>query len=142
MAVNGISARALTLKAHLGAARHADAMPILYFALFKGDPMGSGVEPTSTGGYARAAVNNDAALWGTLSAGQTSVQNVGVILWPVASGLYSIGATPLDYWAVFDNAAGGNLWYSGRLSSPITVTGANDQPRIPAGSLTMFTTAG
>lgn len=134
------AARRLSLRAHLGANKHADALGTLYVALFRGDPFGSGAEPTSTGNYARVAVPNDATMWGTIAAGQTSVASILAVTFPVATGLYSI-TQALDYWAVFDNSSGGVLWYAGTLSSPITVTGANDQPRLPAG-LWSFAQAG
>ena len=129
-------ARRLSLRAHLGPDKHADALPTLYFALLTGDPFGAGTEPTSTGGYARVAITHDATMWGTIAAGQTSVASLLAITWPLATGLYSTGSTPLTYWAVYDNASGGNLWYGGPLTAGITVTGANDQPRIPIGALT------
>lgn len=130
------AARRLSLRAHLGPNKHADALATLYFALFSGDPFGAGTEPTATGGYARVAVANDAAMWGTIAAGQVSVSSAAAVTWPNATGLWSITG-PLTYWAVFDNSTGGVLWYGGPLTSSVTVTGANDQPRIPAGSLTI-----
>lgn len=133
------AARRLSLRAHLGPDRHADALGTLYFALFQNDPFGAGVEPSSTGGYARVAVANDAAMWGTIAAGQVAVSSLAAITWPIATGLYSI-TTALTHWAVFDNSSGGVLWYAGPLTAPITVSGANDQPRIPVGALT-FTQA-
>lgn len=135
MPVMGTPARRLSLRAHFGPDRHADALGTLYVALFSGDPFGAGVEPTSAGAYARVAIANDAALWGTVAAGQTSVLNLVAVAWPVASGLWSI-TSALDYWAVFDNSSGGALWYAGPLGSSgkITITGAGDQARLPASS--------
>jgi hypothetical protein len=130
------AARRLSLRAHLGPDKHADALGTLYFALFKGDPFGAGIEPTSTGAYARVAVLNDATMWGTIAAGQVSVSSAAAVTWPAATGLWSI-TDGLTHWAVFDNSTGGNLWYGGPLTTPITVTGATDQPRIPAGSLSV-----
>jgi hypothetical protein len=130
------AARRLTLRAHLGPNKHADALATLYFALFSGDPFGAGTEPTSTGGYARVAVTNDGAMWGTIGAGQVSAASLAAVTWPAASGLWSITG-PLTYWAVFDNSTGGNLWYGGPLSTTVTITGAGDQARLPAGALTV-----
>lgn len=130
------AAQRLSVRAHLGPDKHADALGTLHFALFQGNPAGAGVEPTSTGGYARKAMTNDAALWGTIAAGQVSATNLIDIAWPSATGLYSI-TSALNYWAVFDNSAGGALWYYGTLLTTITVTGAGDQPRLPAGALTI-----
>lgn len=97
--------------------------------------MAAGVEPDASGGYARVAKSNDAALWGAIAAGATSVFNAGEVLWPAASGLYSVPS--LTHWAIFDNSAGGALWYSGKLSTAIAVTGAGDVPRIPAGAFSV-----
>lgn len=131
-------ARNLTLRTHLGADRHPTlALPTLYFALFRNDPSGAGVEPTSTGGYARVAKANDATLWGTILSTDLAGQNKGAsgeIAWPAATGVYSI-TDPLTHWAAFDNSAGGTLWYWNELTSPITVTGVGDQPRIPLNTL-------
>ena len=44
-------ARNLSLRAHLGADRHPTlSLPVLYVALFAGDPHATGVEPDGTGG--------------------------------------------------------------------------------------------
>lgn len=133
-----VAARSLTLRAHFGADRHSTlSLPTLYFCLYQGDPSGAGIEPTSVGGYARPAKANDLTLWGAIAAGDTLAQNKGTageIAWPVATGVYSI-LTALDYWAIRDNSAGGALWYWGPLGTPILVTGAGDQPRLPANTL-------
>lgn len=128
------TARRLSLRAHFGTDRHADALATLHVALFSGDPFGSGVEASSAGGYGRAAIANDATLWGTIAAGQTLAVNQVAVTWPVASGLWSIGTA--DHWAVYDTASGGVLWYGGPLSAAgkITITGAGDQARLPAGA--------
>lgn len=130
----GIPDRALRLRARFGPGKHADALATLHFALFRGNPASTGVEPTSTGGYARAAMLNDATLWGTIGASQVSVNNLVAVEFPVATGAYSI-TDPLDHWAVFDAASAGVLWYWGGLSSLITVDVAGKQPRLPIGSL-------
>jgi hypothetical protein len=140
MVAMSLTSRNRTLRSHFGADRHSTlSAGTLYFALFRGDPFGAGAEPTSTGGYARVAKTNDETLWGTIGAGDTQVVNngaSGTIAWPMATGLYSI-TLGLDYWAVFDNSSGGTLLYGGPLTTAITVTGAGDVPRIPAGALTV-----
>jgi hypothetical protein len=131
--------RNATLRSHFGADRHASlSLGTLYFALFNGDPLAAGVEPTSAGGYARVAKTNDATLWGTIAAGAVSAFNSGTagdIAWPAASGVYSQAS--LTHWAIFDNSAGGVMRYSGKLSAAIAVTGAGDVPRIPAGAFSV-----
>lgn len=129
-------ARNAALRAQFGADRSTLALPILYFALFNGDPTVTGIEPTAVGGYARVAKDNDATLWNAIAAGETTIDNdgtTGAITWPILTDLWS--QTTLDHWAIFDNSTGGNLWYYGPLSAPITITGAGDVPRIPSGAL-------
>ena len=104
----------------------------LYIALLR-QPSGPGVtlgtEPSSTGNYARVAVSND---YDELSFTAPALTNVHEIRWPQATGLYSI-TDPLNQWAIYDNNSGGNLIAFGELSPTITVTGAGDEPVIPAG---------
>jgi hypothetical protein len=131
-------ARNLAIRAHFGADKSALALPTLYFALFKGSPAGAGVEPSSAGGYARLAKANDAAFWGTYTSSDTTVTNKGAsgaLTWPAATDLWS--QNPVDHWAVFDNSAGGVLWYWGPLGSPLTLTGAGDVIQLPAGTLAL-----
>jgi hypothetical protein len=135
----GVVARNLTLRSHFGAARHASALTTLYFALLHGSPVAGGVEPDGTGAYTRAPKTNDATLWGAIASSDTVIANggsAGSIVWPSTTGLYSI-TTALDWWAIYDLSAGGVLWYWGQLQTPITVTGAGNVPRIPAGSLSL-----
>lgn len=138
MAGQGVLARNLTLRSHFGADRHSTlSLPQLWFALLRGDPSATGAEPTGTGGYTRVAKTNDATLWGTIAAADLLVTNKGTagsIQWPVTTGLYSI-TQALNYWAAYDLSAGGVLWYWGQLTTPIVVTQAGDQPRIPASTL-------
>lgn len=126
----GVAARNVSLKAHFGADRATGSLPILYLALFKGNPSTTGTEPDSTGGYGRVAVNNDAVTWGTIGATDLSVSNQIEIAFPQATGLWSV-TDPLDWWGIFDLSTGGELWYWGELDIPITVTGTGDQPRFP-----------
>jgi hypothetical protein len=130
------SERTTTLRSHFGADRHSTlSLGTLYFALFNGDPLAAGVEPTSVGGYARVAKANSAATFGTIAAGATSASNSGAsgeIAWPALTALWS--QSQVTHWAIFDNSTGGTMWYSGQLSSPIVPTGVGDIPRIPAGS--------
>lgn len=134
--------KSLTLRSHIGASRHPTlSLGTLYFALFNGDPMVAGVEPTSTGGYARVAKTNDAATWGTIGAGAVAASNSGTtgeVTWPALTALWS--QLTVTHWAVFDNSAGGVIWYSGQLSAPLTPSGVGDVPRIPAGQLNVSAT--
>ena len=132
--------RSLALRGTYGADRSAIAPSTLYFALLNGSPAASGIEPNSTGGYARVAKANDVTLWGTITAAATQIGNTGSagdITWPTSTGLWSITA-PLKWWAIYDNAAGGNLVAYGEMTTPIQITGAGDTARIPAGALTLI----
>lgn len=141
MAGQGVKSRNLTLRSHFGADRHSTlSLATLYFALFFGNPMAGGSEPNGTGAYTRAPKTNDATLWGTIAATDVQVTNAGSsggIVWPSATGLYSI-TSPFNYWAAFDLSAGGVLWYYGQLQTPIQVTAAGDVPRIPVSTLTIL----
>lgn len=136
------SEKSATLRGHFGASRHATlSLPTLYVALFNGDPLAAGVEPTTAGGYARVAKANDATLWGTIAAGAVSCSNSGAsgaITWPALTALWSVAQ--VTHWAIFDNSAGGVMWYSGQLSAPIVPTGVGDVPRVPAGSFNISAT--
>lgn len=136
------SERNATLRAHFGADRHATlSLGTLYFALFNGDPLAAGVEPTSAGGYARVAKDNSADTFGTIAGGAVSAFNSGAsgeITWPALTALWSVAQ--VTHWAIFDNSTGGTMWYSGALSAPIVPTGAGDVPRIPAGSFSINAT--
>jgi hypothetical protein len=130
--------RNLAIRAHFGAEKHALALPVLYFALFNGQPDSAGVEPSGVGGYARVARNNDADLWGNFTVADSSAVNKGAggaIVWPAASGLWSVAS--VNHWAIFDNSAGGVLWYWGKLAAPLALTGAGDVVQLPPSTLTI-----
>lgn len=132
--------RAIALRGQFGADKASVAAATLYFALYRGNPGGTGVEPTSTGGYARVAMTNDATLWGSIGVTDTQISNVGTsgeIAWPTATGVWSI-TDPLTHWAIFDNSSGGNLLYYGTLTTTITITGSGDTARLPVGALTVI----
>jgi hypothetical protein len=135
------TSRGLSLRAHFGANKHADALATLYFALFTTDPYVSGVEPSSAGAYGRAAVANAAGLWpSNIPLGSVQISNQADIVFPTATGVYSTGGTHLTYWGIMSSPTlgSGTLWYAGRMSADVLVLGAGDQPRIIAGALTIF----
>lgn len=105
----------------------------LYFALLRHPTTPAtvlGTEPDSTGNYARVAVANDDDSFTFAAPG---LENTNEIRWPQTTGLYSI-TDALNQWAIYDNNSGGNLIAFGQLSPTVTVTGAGDEPVIPAGS--------
>jgi len=132
------TARNFSIRAHFGNDRHPTmSLATLYWAAMKGSPFVSGIEPTDgVGGYGRATTPNDSSLWGTIAADAIQVSLFSTIVWPAATGLWSI-TDPLDYWAIFDAPSGGTLWYAGPLSNPFVVAQSGDQPRIPAGGMTL-----
>ena len=129
------AARGLSLRAHFGGNKHPSALGTHYFALFKNHPLEGGIEPTAgTGGYGRATAANTAKLWGSPNIGDTQVANAAAVVWPAATGLWSI-TDPLTHWGIYDAATAGTLWYIGKLSTTIVVAQSGDQPRILAGGL-------
>lgn len=131
----GIRARALSLRAHFGGDRHSSSLATHYYALFDAHPLGGGHEPTlGVGGYGRAVVTNGAAMYGTPAATATQIANVSDLVWPAATGLWSITAE-LPWCAVYSSNTGGDLWYAFELPEPKKVEAATDQPRVLAGGL-------
>lgn len=131
----GIPARGLSLIAHFGANKHASALATHYYALFTDNPLAGGVEPTNgVGNYGRATVTNGVAMYGTPTLSTVQITNLADIVWPAASGLWSI-TTDLPWCGVYDASTGGSLWYAFELPEPKRVEGATDQPRVLAGGL-------
>jgi hypothetical protein len=131
----GLNARSLSLMAHFGGAKHASALATHYYALFDAHPLAGGHEPTiGTGGYGRATVTNGAAVYGTPGLGTTQIANLADIVWPAATGLWSITAD-LPWCAIFSAPTGGTLWYALELPEPKRVAAATEQPRVLAGGL-------
>lgn len=128
--------RLLSFKGVFGDLKISGAPATLYFALLHHatDPdTVLGTEPDSTGGYTRVAVSNVDSEW---TFGANGGSNTDEIRWPSSTGLYSI-TDPLNQWAIYDSNSGGNLIAFGELEDTITVSGAGDQPVIPAGSLVL-----
>lgn len=126
------------LKAMFRTGHTADFPNTYYFALFDGDPEAGGVEPDSTGGYARVAVSNVDA---EFSISGDTVTNVNIITWPTSTSGYQTGHQTLTYWALYDNSAGGNRVMSDKIvvsgtATPIVVNGAGLVPKILAGAWT------
>ena len=131
----GIKARGLSLRAHFGGARHTDSLATHYYALFDAHPLGGGHEPTlGVGGYGRAVVTNGSAFYGTPALGTTQISILQDLVWPAATGLWSITAL-LPWCAVYSTDTAGDLWYVFELPEAKKVEGATDQPRVLAGGL-------
>jgi hypothetical protein len=110
---------------------HSSVWPsTVYVALFNGNPSSGGTELTSTGNYARVALTNNSTNFPDASSGFKS--NGTDIAFPTSTGAYSASAT---YIGLYDNSAGGNLLDYGALSPTLTVSGASQTPKIPAGAL-------
>lgn len=136
MPYGSTTSRAFLLASILGSAKRAGAPGTLYASLHRQATPGDvatvlGTEPDSTGNYARVAFTNDDAFWTLTGVAET---NDVEIRWPLSTGLWSI-TSALNQMALWDNTAGGNCWLWLPLTSAITVTGAGDQPVIPAGEL-------
>lgn len=126
--------RLAVLKAQFGADRSVLFPATFYFALLK-----DGVEPDSTGNYARVAKVNNGELWNVPAINNGTqmleVSTKVAIEFPVATDPYQLAG--LNQWAIYDNNTGGVLWYTGTLTNAMTISGAGDQIRIPAGALTI-----
>lgn len=102
----------------------------VYIALSTTTPNddGSNFTEPSGNGYARVAVTNNLTEWPD-SAGSGQKSNANTILFPQASG----GAWgTVTYAGIFDASSGGNLLWSGPLSS-LQAIGDGDQYQFPVG---------
>lgn len=136
MPYSGSSICGKILKGIFGSSKTAEFPATWYIALFDGDPEAGGVEPNSTGNYARLAVANTDAEF-TITGDQVVNDNNWV--WPTSTAGYQTGHQTLTYWAAYDNSSGGTRFLSGRVRkagvpSSITVDGTNLIPQINAGS--------
>lgn len=97
------------------------AMPATFeVALFAGDPRVDGVELDDTmGGYARVACDNDATMWNGAADG---IKESAPVEFPDATDAWSDTA---DWWVIMVDDA---PFDCGRLSEPITITGARPGP--------------
>jgi hypothetical protein len=116
----------------LGGGNYSRAATV-YLALFTVAPSDAGGGTECTGGsYVRKSVTNDATNFPAASSG--SKTNGADILFAALSG--SIGT--IVAWGLFDASSGGNLLYWGDLAAgDQKAYVANDQPLVPAGSLTI-----
>lgn len=136
MPYGSVTAREFVLGSILGSARRSGAPATLYAALLRQATPGDvatvlGTEPDSSGNYARVAIANEDAFWTITGADAT---NDVEIRWPAATGLWSI-TDPMNQLALYDNTSGGTCWLWVPMGTTVTVTGAGDQPVVPAGSL-------
>lgn len=96
-------------------------------------------EPTSTGGYARVAVLNNATNWsastGTYPASKT---NGTAVTFPASTAAWSSGATALTVFFIADSStlAGGNVLAWGYLTTPQTVNASGITPSFASSALT------
>lgn len=126
------------LKAIFGSSHTADFPGTLYYALFDGDPEAGGVEPDSTGNYARVAVTNNNT---NFSISGAVVSNLIAIVWPTSTSGYQTGHQVLSHWAIYDNSSGGNRLLSGKImvsgtAVTIVVNGSGLVPKIAIGDWT------
>lgn len=115
---------------------NASSSPLttLYCALHTADPTASGVQTTSEvayTGYARVAVARTAGAW---SVGATSVTPVANIIWPNPTAVTGSTAT---YFSIGSAATGaGQIFYTGPISPPITLTVGLPPTLTPATTVT------
>lgn len=97
--------------------------PKFWVALFNGDPTNTGTE-ISGGGYVR--------LEAQLTVTGSSATNSNKILWEPATTDWG----NVNYAALYDNDAGGNLLATSALTQPFTIT-IDTSARIAPGALTI-----
>lgn len=124
------------LKAIFGTAHTSDFPSTWYVALFDGDPEAGGLEPDSTGGYARVAISN---LDSEFTITGDTVTNDNNWVWPTSTSGYQTGHQILSHWALYDNSSGGNRKLSGAIliggtRTTIVVNGSGLVPKVLAGS--------
>lgn len=103
----------------------------VYMALFTAAPSdtGGGTE-VSSGGYARAAITNNATNWPAASGGQK--KNGAAVAFPTPSADWGTVVAA----ALFDSAAGGNLLYYGVLAVARVVR-SGDAVSFPINTITV-----
>lgn len=98
----------------------------VYVALFTSDPTDAATGTEVAGGaYARQSITFNAP-----TAGSTS--NSADVLFPIATAAWGT----ITYLAVFDAATGGNMLYSGQLTTAKTIA-TDDQLKLAAGNVTV-----
>lgn len=137
MSVGSITAKNAYLDATYGssAALGAGVPSAWYLAFFNGDPVAGGTELTSTGGYQRIMIANTNAVWRVASAGQK--KNAVDIQATPSSGAYSAQITHV---AFMDDPNTGNMWDTGALTTPLTVTDPNTMVRFRADNVVITVT--
>lgn len=132
------SARVNALKMQFGPDRGAFSLPTLYFGVCVGNPLLTGEEALSAGGYARKDMANDVALWGTVT--NWLISNKLAIPFPVSTAAWTTpgGGVLFNWWGIWTGAAtGGAPEYAGRLAQPFQVSAAGVTPQIGIGEITL-----
>jgi hypothetical protein len=114
----------------------------VYVGLKTADPLddnSAGTEPTiGTNAYARVAVSRATGSWAAPadSSGSQSTSNSGAITFPASTGAWASGAS-LTHFIVMDASTGGNMLYSGALTTARTVDAMGITLSFAAGTLTI-----
>lgn len=114
-----------SLALRYGASKGSLAPDNLEFALFAGDPRGTGVEMDSVGGYAPAALANDGTTWPDAPANRTIIS--APVAYTATGAAWTAGGDPaaVTHWLIRD-ADTGDWWDTMPIDEPITVLDAND----------------
>lgn len=103
----------------------------VYFALFNGDPESGGTEQTTT---LKGVATRDTLSLGAASSGANGYQRANSADIDITN--VDLSSQTVDYFAVYDAATGGNMLYSGALSSSKTL--ANGETiSFPAGNIVL-----
>ena len=137
MTTMGPEARVNALKLQFGAGRGAGAPAAFYVGLCVGNPLLTGEEALSAGGYGRPSISNDAAMWGNVT--NWLISNKLAVAFPASTAAWTSpsGGVLFNWWGFWDAANSGILWYSGRLAQPMQVGAAGITPQIGVGEITL-----
>lgn len=132
MPIRDATAKNTAVNAMFGDARATGMPATWYVALYVGDPGGAGTEVTG-GSYARAAVANTNAVWGSATAGvKVTVVDVS---FPTATANWGT----VSHAALFDAASGGVCHDYGALDAA-TAVNSGSAAKFPTGQLRVSVT--
>lgn len=108
--------------------------PTYYLGLSSTNPAASITEPASSTGYARVAIANSAASWGTVEAGNYYLENVTAFTFPVLTQ----ESDAVSYWFLATSADGTDVPpYYGELTSARPMP-ADSQVSVGVGEMKIF----
>lgn len=105
--------------------------PTIYVGVSTADPGEDGATLAEPSGNSYARVQTAASDWNAATLGAGTLTNANAVTFPTASGSWGT----LAYVCLFDAESGGNLLWSGALTSPQAIT-TNQVLRFAAAAIT------